>query len=227
MQRIGGFVSLRALHIFQLRNEDTCVWVMRETKRFLIDNLSHHPELKLEWISIDDEDRVERIIKLLKKKRTRNKGKTRKSGGSKKGKQKEAGNGNGNSNGLDFPSSWGSMGGDGGWLGGGGGGLGSGPALGSGYAGGSGFGGGGGSSGGGIVSGEDGMGGGSPNASADSESSENEGNEDGGADNNDSSDDDDGDDEMRVARIETAGDIHFYDVYDVRIFKKEVVCGRL
>ncbi|KAM0592216.1 hypothetical protein ACHAP6_001959 [Verticillium nonalfalfae] len=43
-------------------SEDTCPWVMRETRRFLIDNLSHHPELALEWISIDD-DRVERVIR--------------------------------------------------------------------------------------------------------------------------------------------------------------------
>src|SRR3954449_9872106 len=63
MQHLSGLVNLRALHIIQLRNDDTCVWVMRETKRFLIDNLSHYPHLKLEWISIDDEDRVERLVR--------------------------------------------------------------------------------------------------------------------------------------------------------------------
>jgi hypothetical protein len=47
----------------QLRNDDTCVWVMRETKKFLIDNISHHPHLKIEWISVDDEDRVDRIVR--------------------------------------------------------------------------------------------------------------------------------------------------------------------
>ena len=36
---------------------------MRETKRFIIDNLSHYPELKLEWLAIDDDDRVERIVR--------------------------------------------------------------------------------------------------------------------------------------------------------------------
>ena len=35
---------------------------MRETRKFIIDTLSHFPSLKLEWISIDD-DRVERIIR--------------------------------------------------------------------------------------------------------------------------------------------------------------------
>lgn len=39
------------------------MWVMRETRRFLIDNLSHYPEMKLEWLSIDDEYRVERIVR--------------------------------------------------------------------------------------------------------------------------------------------------------------------
>lgn len=64
MQHVAGLSSLRALHIVQLRNDDTCVWVMRETKRFLIDNVSHYPDLKLEWISIDDDDRVDRLIRV-------------------------------------------------------------------------------------------------------------------------------------------------------------------
>ncbi|KAK3991292.1 hypothetical protein QBC44DRAFT_379794 [Cladorrhinum sp. PSN332] len=171
MQRIGGFVALRALHIFQLRNEDTCVWVMRETKRFLIDNLSHYPELKLEWISIDDDDRVERIIKLLKKKKKNSRN------GSKKGKQKEnsvsSSSYSGTNTGLEFaPGSWSSS-----------------------------------------VAANEGGWGEATTMAASSSSADSE------------SEDDDG--EMRVARIETAGDIHFYDVYDVRIFKKEVVTGRL
>jgi len=63
MQQISGLVNLRALHVIHLRNDDTCVWVMRETKRFLVDNLSHHPELKLEWVSIDDDTCAERILR--------------------------------------------------------------------------------------------------------------------------------------------------------------------
>ncbi|KAL0933219.1 f-box domain-containing protein [Colletotrichum truncatum] len=62
MQHISGLASLRALNVTQFRNDDTCVWVMRETRRFIVDNLCHYPGLKLEWISIDD-DRVERIIR--------------------------------------------------------------------------------------------------------------------------------------------------------------------
>ncbi|TDZ31792.1 hypothetical protein C8035_v000953 [Colletotrichum spinosum] len=62
MQHISGLVSLRALNVTHFRNDDTCVWVMRETRRFIVDNLCHYPDLKLEWISIDD-DRVERIIR--------------------------------------------------------------------------------------------------------------------------------------------------------------------
>lgn len=63
LQHISGLTNLRALHIISLRSDDTCVWVMRETKRFILDNLSHYPELKLEWLAIDDDDRVERIVR--------------------------------------------------------------------------------------------------------------------------------------------------------------------
>ncbi len=35
---------------------------MRETLRFIVDNLSHHPELKLEWIAMED-DRVDRVVR--------------------------------------------------------------------------------------------------------------------------------------------------------------------
>ncbi|KXX78907.1 hypothetical protein MMYC01_204860 [Madurella mycetomatis] len=90
MQRLAGLASLRALHIIQFRNDDTCVWVMRETKRFLIDNISHYPFLKLEWISIDDDDRAERLVRVApnpeKKKKDEKNGKTAADGS--KGKQK-------------------------------------------------------------------------------------------------------------------------------------------
>jgi hypothetical protein len=36
---------------------------MRETRRFIVDTVSHYPELQLEWISMGDEDRAERIIR--------------------------------------------------------------------------------------------------------------------------------------------------------------------
>lgn len=144
MQNLAGLISLRALHIIQLRNDDTCVWVMRETKRFLIDNLSHHPHLKLEWISIDDEDRVER---LLRPSQLPKREKSKKS----KGKQKAVHLG-GNDLYPQFPSgdSW-------------------------------------------------------DHASSDSEE----------------------DEDLQIQQIETIDNIHFYDVWGVRIFKKEVVHGRL
>jgi len=150
MQHLSGLINLRALHIIQLRNDDTCVWVMRETKRFLIDNLSHHPHLKLEWISIDDEDRVERLI------RPSDLPKNEKSVSKKaKGKQKALPGGFGSSGNdlfpvLPPPDNW-------------------------------------------------------DNASSDS----------------------DEDDDLQDQRIETVDNIHFYDVWGVRIFKKEIVNGRL
>ncbi|KAK5660413.1 hypothetical protein OQA88_12956 [Cercophora sp. LCS_1] len=143
MQNLAGLASLRALHIIQLRNDDTCVWVMRETKRFLIDNLSHHPHLKLEWISIDDEDRVER---LLRPSELPKREKSKKS----KGKQKVTALG-----GSDLY-----------------------PALPS-------------------------------------------------SDNWDVSSDSEEDEDLQLQQIETIDNIHFYDVWGVRIFKKEVVNGRL
>lgn len=36
---------------------------MRETKRFIVDNLSHCPNLKLEWLAIDDDEHAERIVR--------------------------------------------------------------------------------------------------------------------------------------------------------------------
>lgn len=61
MQYFSGLVNLRAINILRFRN-DTCIWVMREIVRFLVDNLSHHPELKLEWIAMEYE-RVDPVIR--------------------------------------------------------------------------------------------------------------------------------------------------------------------
>lgn len=63
LQYLSGLVNLRALHIISFRNDDTCLSVMRETRRFIVDTVSHYPELKLEWIAMGDEDRAERIIR--------------------------------------------------------------------------------------------------------------------------------------------------------------------
>lgn len=73
MQHISGLASLRALHVVHLRNDDTCVWVMRETKRFLIDNVSHHPALPLRWIAIDEDDRADQLVRVADLPRSRKK----------------------------------------------------------------------------------------------------------------------------------------------------------
>lgn len=62
MQYFAGLINLRAINILRFRNNDTCIWVMREILKFIVDNLSHHPELKLEWIAMED-DRIDRVIR--------------------------------------------------------------------------------------------------------------------------------------------------------------------
>ena len=94
MQQLSGLINLRALHIIQLRNDDTCVWVMRETKKFLVDNLSHFPDLKLEWLSIDDDHSAEHIVRPLQTPKTTKK--------KSKGKEKATTLPNGTANGA-FP----------------------------------------------------------------------------------------------------------------------------
>jgi hypothetical protein len=190
MQHMDGLAALRALHIIHLRNDDTCVWVMRETKRFLIDNVSHFPELKLEWIAIDEDDRADRLIRV--------------SG--------SGGGGGGDDDGSSSASDSDSEGG------GGSKGKGKQPSTGLGSS----------SSGLGLAStasvedldipaliaaelGEDGA------------TSSSSGSEAGGVDSDDSEDED----EMVGRKIEIVEGIAFCDVEGVRIFKKEVVAGRL
>lgn len=61
MQYLPELPKLRALHILRFKNNDTCIWVMREILRFIVDNLSHNPHGKLEWIAMED-DRVDRVV---------------------------------------------------------------------------------------------------------------------------------------------------------------------
>ncbi|KAI1090651.1 hypothetical protein F5B19DRAFT_316337 [Rostrohypoxylon terebratum] len=63
LQNIAGLVNLRALQLVSFRTEDTCLSVMRETRRFIIDAVSHHPELKLEWLALGDDERVVRVVR--------------------------------------------------------------------------------------------------------------------------------------------------------------------
>jgi hypothetical protein len=83
MQYFSGLTSLRALNILHFRNNDTCIWVMREILRFIVDNLSHHPELKLEWIAMEN-DRVDRIVRP-----TENEGKDSEEGTEKDGRERK------------------------------------------------------------------------------------------------------------------------------------------
>lgn len=62
MQYLPGLPKLRALHILRFKNNDTCIWVMREILRFIVDSLSHYPQNRLEWIAMED-DRVDRVVR--------------------------------------------------------------------------------------------------------------------------------------------------------------------
>ncbi len=62
MQYFHELVNLRAINILHFKNNDTCLWVVRETLRFMVDNLSHYPEMKLEWIAMED-NRVDRVVR--------------------------------------------------------------------------------------------------------------------------------------------------------------------
>ncbi|OTB03778.1 hypothetical protein M426DRAFT_262879 [Hypoxylon sp. CI-4A] len=63
IQYLPGLVNLRALQLVSFRTEDTCLSVMRETRRFIVDAISNHPELKLEWLTLGDEERAVRIVR--------------------------------------------------------------------------------------------------------------------------------------------------------------------
>ncbi|OTB11649.1 hypothetical protein K445DRAFT_321818 [Daldinia sp. EC12] len=148
IQRIAGLTNLRALQLISFRTEDTCLSVMRETRRFIVDALSFHPELKLEWLALGDDERAVRIVRkpgVSKKPRV----------GLKKDKQQVPGsNQDYVGNGLFpvAPIGWG--------------------------------------------------------ATSDS-------------------DDDEDDDPLLRVKLELVEPFSFYDIFDIRIFKKEIVSGRL
>ena len=71
-----GLVSLRALHTIKFRTDDTCVWVMHEFRKFAVDNISHNPHMKLEYIALDGSiERLVRRVPLSKKADIKGKGK--------------------------------------------------------------------------------------------------------------------------------------------------------
>ncbi|TAQ91463.1 hypothetical protein B7494_g143 [Chlorociboria aeruginascens] len=61
LQFFPGLTNLRALHTIQFRTDDTCMWVMREFRKFAIDNVSHNPAMKLEYLALDNT--VERLVR--------------------------------------------------------------------------------------------------------------------------------------------------------------------
>ncbi|KAI2606694.1 hypothetical protein GGR54DRAFT_412669 [Hypoxylon sp. NC1633] len=62
IQNIHLVPNLRALQIITFRSEDTCLSVMRETRRFIVDALSHCVGPKLEWLAMGEEERAVRIV---------------------------------------------------------------------------------------------------------------------------------------------------------------------
>src|SRR5437016_11790065 len=74
------------MHIINFRNEDTCHWVVREIRKFAVDCVSNNPEMKLEYIAL--ENTVERLVRRAKKTKLKGKGKAMD-----KGKGKEMGEG--------------------------------------------------------------------------------------------------------------------------------------
>ncbi len=83
------------MHIITFRNDDTCHWVIREIRKFAVDSVSHNPEMKLEYIALDNT--VERLVRRAKQPKSKGKGKAVNKG---KGKEKASGAGPGTS----FPS---------------------------------------------------------------------------------------------------------------------------
>ncbi|KAG0649350.1 hypothetical protein D0Z07_4444 [Hyphodiscus hymeniophilus] len=75
LQFMPGLVSLRVFHTIQFRTDDTCMWVCREFRKFTVDNVSHNPAMKLEWIALDGS--VDRLVRCapVPKQKVDNKGK--------------------------------------------------------------------------------------------------------------------------------------------------------
>lgn len=78
---------------------------MRETKRFIIDALTHCHKLRLEWLAIDEDDTVEHIIRWKVRPKSEKKDACQlsapSSSSSSKGKEKETDQSNGSSNTTD------------------------------------------------------------------------------------------------------------------------------
>lgn len=65
MQRLSGLVNLRALHVLNFRSGDSCACVSRELHKFIVDNVSQHSGMKLDWLAVKDE--VSRLVRITKR----------------------------------------------------------------------------------------------------------------------------------------------------------------
>ncbi|CAK7237733.1 hypothetical protein SEUCBS140593_010095 [Sporothrix eucalyptigena] len=58
IQALLNYKSLEALHIVHLRSEDTCVWVIRAIKEFIVNALHDRPEMKLRYLAVEYANRT-------------------------------------------------------------------------------------------------------------------------------------------------------------------------
>lgn len=92
MQNLSGLKNLYALHILHFRSDDTCIWVFRELRRFIVDNVAQHPHLPLQYLALKDS--VSQLARSFKPPSSGTATKTKKKSKSKsksKGKGKEGG----------------------------------------------------------------------------------------------------------------------------------------
>jgi hypothetical protein len=58
---MSGLESLRALHLYQFRDVDNCIWVTEGFRKFTVDVVCHNPQMKLEYIAFDSN--IERLVR--------------------------------------------------------------------------------------------------------------------------------------------------------------------
>lgn len=54
MQHLSGLKNLYALHILSFRTDDNCITVIREFRKYIVDNISHHGNMKLEFLALKE-----------------------------------------------------------------------------------------------------------------------------------------------------------------------------
>lgn len=66
-----GLTSLRAIHVINLRIQDQCATIMGTFRKFIVDSVAHNPQMKLEYIAMQDVDRLVRRTKPRDSKKNR------------------------------------------------------------------------------------------------------------------------------------------------------------